>query len=356
MADELWLERLARLRAGERRALGQVCRALEELREPGLVRALYRTEAQSVPWVIGITGAPGVGKSSLVSALIEHFRAAGKRVGIVAVDPTSPFYGGALLGDRVRMQRHHADPDVFVHSVATHGAHGGLSLGTAELVMALGQWGASIVILETVGVGQAEFDVMSLADTTALVLAPGLGDDLQAQKAGIMEVADVYVVNKADLPGARRVVADVQSLLSLSDATRVQHGHHAHSVHSEPAATGSSDRQEIWPPRVVECSATSGQGISLLAQALNEHDVWLKTAPGRERLAARRKQAAARRIEVQLLEHLRAQRGSELAALAHAVSSAALDPHTAALRLLGSDAQTEESAETAGSTSNSNRP
>src|SRR6188768_571520 len=188
---------LAGVLAGDVRALARACRLVDE-RWPGhheLLSAAFPHSRSS--WWIGITGSPGVGKSTLTSRLIQHLRAQGQRVGVVAVDPSSPFSGGALLGDRIRMQAHWDDPEVFIRSLATRGAVGGLSRTTADIARVLSAWGARVVLIETVGVGQDELDVMHVAHTTLVVQAPGAGDDLQAAKAGLLECADVLVVNKA---------------------------------------------------------------------------------------------------------------------------------------------------------------
>jgi LAO/AO transport system kinase len=203
--------------SGDTRALGKACRLLDD-RRPGytdLARRLYAHGERS--WTLGVTGSPGAGKSTLTDRLISKFRQRGCRVGVVAVDPSSPFSGGALLGDRIRMQRHIEDDEVFIRSVATRGALGGLSRSTQDVSMALGAWGADPVIIETVGVGQDELDITMTAATTLLVVAPGMGDDVQAIKAGVVEATDVFVVNKADRDGADRAVHDLEVMLALGN-------------------------------------------------------------------------------------------------------------------------------------------
>lgn len=194
--------------------------------------------------VLGITGSPGVGKSTLTSALIKHFRSQGQRVGIVAVDPSSPVTGGALLGDRVRMMAHALDPDVVVRSMATRGRLGGLCAAAGAAVRIMAASGCSPVIIETVGVGQSEMDIIRLADLTLMVLAPGLGDEIQAMKAGILEVADLLVVNKTDCAGAEALIMDLE--------------------------TGLRGRKNPWQARVYKTVATAGQGIAELAIAIDE--------------------------------------------------------------------------------------
>lgn len=193
---------------------------------------------------VGITGPPGAGKSTLVNALTYALRAEGKRVGIVAVDPTSPFTGGAILGDRIRMTEHHADPAVFVRSMATRGQLGGLAAATGDLALLLDAAGFDVVLIETVGVGQDEIDVASAADVTGLVLVPGMGDDVQAIKAGIMEIADVYIVNKADQPGVDKLERELQFLLHLAP------------------------RSDGWRQPILRCVAPEGLGIAEVLAAV----------------------------------------------------------------------------------------
>ena len=210
-----WVEKI---RQGDPRALA---RGLSEVENRGpqaenLLRALFGFSGQA--WRIGITGAPGAGKSTLVNGLVTHLRKQGRSVAVVAVDPTSPYTGGAILGDRVRMQSHHGDPGVFIRSMATRGLLGGLAPATADVIVTLEASGRDVVIIETVGVGQAEIEVVKLASAVALVLTPSMGDNVQTLKAGIMEIADVFVVNKADQPGADRIQGQLEALLSLLPA------------------------------------------------------------------------------------------------------------------------------------------
>lgn len=237
----------------DRRALARAISLVENgtpQREELVVQAFrHRRKAP----VIGVTGAPGVGKSTLVDGLAACFREGGRTVGIVAVDPTSPFTGGAILGDRVRMQRHGHDPGVFIRSLATRGHLGGLSRATGEVIRLMDWFGFDVIIVETVGAGQSEVDIMGFATTVLVVTVPGLGDDVQAIKAGIMEIGDVFCVNKADREGVARAVMEIQMMLDF-----------------KPPGD--------WRPPVVEAIATTGQGIPELAQHLDEHRAHLESS------------------------------------------------------------------------------
>jgi LAO/AO transport system kinase len=260
-----------RVAAGDRRAVGRLITQLES-EDPAARAVLQQLHARlGRAHVIGVTGAPGTGKSTLVDRLIEHYRRAGLKVGVVAVDPSSPFSGGAILGDRIRMQGRATDPDVFIRSMGSRGALGGLSTHTADAVRALDAAGKDVVLVETVGVGQAEIDIVRLADTVLVVLVPNLGDDVQAVKAGIMEIADVFVVNKSDLTGADKVAGEVEANLSLA------HG-----------------RTE-WVPPIQRTTAEKGQGIADVAGAIAKHKAW-----------AQESGHWARRREARLFDEVRA--------------------------------------------------
>lgn len=242
---------IERFKAGETRALARLISLLEnqDPRHEDILKELFYLTGKA--YILGLTGSPGAGKSSLVDQVVKTLRSAGQTVGIIAVDPSSPFTGGALLGDRIRMQEHALDKGVFIRSMGTRGSLGGLAKTTKEVVKAMDAFGFDWVIIETVGVGQAELDIMHVADTTVVVLTPGAGDAIQTIKAGIMEIADVFAVNKCDLPGANKVVAEVQIML---DQQCLHDG---------------------WRPPVVPVSCLNGQGINDLVGDIQKHRTYL---------------------------------------------------------------------------------
>lgn len=243
-----------RLLKGDRRALARAITLVEDddPQARAIIRAIYPHTGRA--HVIGITGAPGYGKSTLVNAIARVYRQRGLTVGVVAVDPTSPFTGGALLGDRVRMRDLAGDPGVFIRSMASRGYLGGLARATAEVVLILDAAGYQRILVETVGVGQAEVDIARTAHTTVVVQAPGMGDEVQAIKAGILEIADVFAINKADQDGVERTEATLQMLLSMSAAS---------------AAT--SGREPTWAPPIVRTIGTRGEGVADLVDAIEAH-------------------------------------------------------------------------------------
>lgn len=259
MTDSIqsWVENI---REGNLRALSRAITAVEN-RTPvasALLKGLFPHSGRAQ--ILGLTGAPGAGKSTLVDALATEYRRRGKTIGIVAVDPTSPFTGGAILGDRIRMQSHFSDPGIFIRSMATRGSLGGLSSTTADVATVMDASGRDLVMIETVGVGQDEVDIVRLADITLVILVPGMGDDVQSIKAGIMEIADVFVINKADRDGADRVEREIKAMQSLAM------------------------RPDNWVPLVVKTVASEGVGIVELADAVESYQDFLqKTELGRKR-------------------------------------------------------------------------
>jgi LAO/AO transport system kinase len=320
---------LARVQAGDPLSLSRLCRRLEEgVADPAQVEALY---GHPRAHVIGVTGSPGAGKSTLVSRLITAFRRRGERVGVVAVDPTSPFTGGAVLGDRIRMQEHTEDSEVFVRSLATRGLSGGLSPATEEVVLALSLWGAGLVLVETVGVGQAELDVMDLADTLLVVVAPGMGDDVQAAKAGILEVADLLVVNKSDRPEAARTVAELQTMLALGKVTSSSATVAGHRPSATLDSAGQGDGS--WSIELHACAAEDGTGVTELVTALLRHRAWLDTAPGKERRLQRAERRVRRRLERVLVGAFEEVHAGLLTSLSRQVSSGGVTLAAASARV-----------------------
>ena len=314
-------ELLTGLERGERRALARLLTLVEDgsperLRE--VIGAIYPRTGKAR--VIGITGSPGVGKSTLTNSIAAALRRVDRTVAILAVDPSSPFSGGALLGDRVRMQSHHADPGVFIRSMASRGHLGGLSFATPQAVLVLDAAGFDDVIVETVGVGQSEVEIAATADTTVVALAPGMGDGIQAAKAGILEVADVFVINKADASGAGKLESELRGMLEMGHALEDPDG---------PAGW--------WPP-ILRTVAVRDEGIDEVVDAFGTHADWLvDTGRGEQR---RRDRALHLIREIALeqvrLRFARLDHGDDpvLDKLAHQVAARDLDPYTAADELL----------------------
>jgi LAO/AO transport system kinase len=283
---------------GDRRALARLLSYVENERE-----GIEQTLAVLFPhtgnaWVVGVTGAPGTGKSTLVNALAKAYRAQDKTVGILTVDPTSPFSGGALLGDRIRMRDLSGDSGVFIRSMATRGSLGGLSRATRDAARLLDAAGFDAILIETVGAGQSEVDIARTAHTTLVVEAPGLGDDVQAIKAGILEIADILVVNKADRPGANQTMRSLKAMLELGHpASRSRLiSHHGRLVEMEPAPNGHD--QALWLPPIVQTVATDGIGIVELVDAIDAHRKHLTDGKLFEQLQRQQ-------IEIELYDRLR---------------------------------------------------
>jgi LAO/AO transport system kinase len=304
---------VAAARDGRPRALARLISLVEngspQLRE--VLRLIAPQAGQAR--VIGLTGSPGVGKSTITGALVRAYRGQGLRVGVLAVDPTSPFTGGALLGDRVRMQDHATDDGVFIRSMASRGHLGGLSWAAPQALRILDAAGFDVIMVETVGVGQAEVAIASLADSTLVIVAPGMGDSVQASKAGILEIADIFVVNKSDRPGAQEAIRDLRTMLAMA-----------------------SYGEGAWKPPIVETMAASGQGIDDLVSFLNAHGAWLdESGEGERRRVARAREEITVLAVAQVRERLGALPGeARLEELAGQVASGKLDPYSAADQLI----------------------
>ncbi len=310
-----WSSRPAAATAPTGRAVARLISLVEDA-SPALreVMALLAPRAGHAR-VVGLTGSPGVGKSTSTNALVAAYRRRGLRVGVLAVDPSSPFSGGALLGDRVRMQDHALDEGVFIRSMASRGHLGGLSWATPQALRVLSAAGCDVVLVETVGVGQAEVEIASLADTTLVLLAPGMGDGIQAAKAGILEVADVFVVNKADRDGADTVVRDLRYMLSLGGTRK-----------------GADSTDDGWRVPILKTIAAKGEGADDVVDAIERHGAWLAETG---RLAQRRTDRAADEVEAIALTTLRERlgdlrTGTSLRDLAARVAAGELDPYAAA--------------------------
>jgi len=305
---------VAQARDGRPRAVARLISLVEDahpaLREVMAALAPHTGHAR----IVGLTGSPGVGKSTTTSAIVRALRAKGERVGVLAVDPSSPFSGGALLGDRIRMQEHALDPGVYIRSMASRGHLGGLSWSTPQAMRVLDAAGCDDVLIETVGVGQSEVEIASHADTTVVLLAPGMGDGIQAAKAGILEIGDIFVVNKADRDGADATVRDLRHMISL----------------------GERHEAGDWRPPVIRCIASTGDGIDELVTALDEHLDWARRTGA---LRRRRVGRAANEIETIAVTTLRERIGDlrdgrRMAELAERVVEGVTDPYAAADSLL----------------------
>jgi LAO/AO transport system kinase len=305
-----WIERL---HGGDARALARAISTVEN-RSPGwaeLLKAVFPKTGRAR--ILGLTGAPGAGKSTLVDQLAKHYRKHNRTVGIIAVDPTSPYSGGAILGDRIRMQDHFADPGIYIRSMATRGSLGGLARATADAATVLDAAGRDLIMIETVGVGQDEVDIVRLADITIVMLVPGMGDDVQSIKAGIMEIADIFVINKSDREGADRVEKEIRALQSLAS------------------------RHDRWTPPIVKTVASDGDGVGELAAAIAAYEAYLQ----KENLVLQHKVEnwQERLIEMlrdTLLEKAREQLGNgNVARYAEEVAEHKRDPYTLVEEIVG---------------------
>ena len=294
------------LRAGDARALARAISTVEN-HAPGwsdLLKALFPHTGKAR--IIGLTGAPGAGKSTLVDHLARLYRKEKRTVGIVAVDPTSPYTGGAILGDRIRMQEHFSDPGIYIRSMATRGSLGGLARATADVTTVLDASGRDVILIETVGVGQDEVDIVRLADITIVILVPGMGDDVQTIKAGIMEIADIFVINKSDHEGAERVEREIRAMQALSA------------------------RHDGWTPPIVKTVASEGQGIQQLALVIAEYEAYLEKENRAQKKSVNNwQQRLVEMLRDAMLEKARAQLGDgNLARFAAEVAEHKRDPYS----------------------------
>jgi LAO/AO transport system kinase len=297
-----WVERI---RAGDARALARAISVVEN-RLPGwdgLLRVLFPHSGRAR--ILGLTGAPGAGKSTLVDQLVRYYRKAQRSIGVIAVDPTSPYTGGAILGDRIRMQDHYSDPGIFIRSMATRGSLGGLARTTADVTTVLDASGRDLILIETVGVGQDEIDIVRLAEITVVILVPGMGDDVQTIKAGIMEIADIFVINKSDREGAERVEREIRVMQSLAL------------------------RSDNWVPPIVKTVAHEGKGIEELAGTIRQYESFLQ----RENLVVKRtiqnwRERLVEMLRDRMLEKANQQLGSRLEQFAEEVAAHKRDPYT----------------------------
>jgi LAO/AO transport system kinase len=317
-AISTWVENI---RSGDVRSLARAISTIEDGRpeSAALLKELFPFSGRAR--VIGLTGSPGAGKSTLVDQLAREYRKQQRTVGIIAVDPTSPYTGGAILGDRIRMQAHHADPGIYIRSMATRGFLGGLARATTDVATVLDASGKDLVLIETVGVGQDEVDIVRLADVTVVILVPGMGDDVQTIKAGIMEIADIFVINKSDREGADRVEREIRAMQTLSL------------------------RKDKWVPPVVKTVAVDGKGVADLAAAIAAYEEYL----GKQDLLVKKKISSWRERLVEmlreaLLERLRNERlqESDIAHLAGEIAAHRRDPYSLVEEIVGSFSWSEK--------------
>jgi LAO/AO transport system kinase len=300
------------LRAGNPRALARAITAVEN-RTPEsaeLLKTLFPHTGQAR--VIGLTGSPGAGKSTLVDQLAREYRKVGKTVGIIAVDPTSPYTGGAILGDRIRMGSHYADPGIYIRSMATRGSLGGLARTTADVASVLDASGRDVVLIETVGVGQDEIDIVRLAEVTVVILVPGMGDDVQTIKAGIMEIADVFVINKSDRDGAERVEREIRAMQSLSV------------------------RKDEWVPPIVKTVANDGTGVPELANAIAKYQEFLgRSDIGRQKRLQNWRDRLVEMLRDSVLERVMREQNGRLEKYAEEIAEHKRDPYSLVEEIVG---------------------
>ena len=305
MAND-FAQTIASLRGGDARALSRAISIVENRAHgwSALLKALFPHTGHAR--ILGLTGAPGAGKSTLVDQLAKHYRKQQNTIGIIAVDPSSPYTGGAILGDRIRMQDHHADPGIYIRSMATRGSLGGLARTTADVATVLDASGRDLIMIETVGVGQDEIDIVRLADITVVILVPGMGDDVQTIKAGIMEIADIFVINKSDRDGADRVEREIRAMQSLAM------------------------RADGWTPPIVKTVASEGRGIAELAAAIADYETHLKSANlGQKRTIHNWQQRLIEMIRDAMLDRARDQLTSQqLEAYAAEIAAHRRDPYS----------------------------
>jgi LAO/AO transport system kinase len=330
---------LERVLANDPRAIGLAMRLVDDdaAGSHELLKALWPHTGKA--WVLGVTGNPGAGKSTLVDRLIQAYRARGSRVGVVAVDPSSPYTGGAILGDRIRMSRHAIDDGVFIRSLATRGHLGGLTRSARDVVRVLDASGYDVVIVETVGVGQDELEITHTAHSTLVVMAPGMGDEVQATKAGILECADVFAVNKADREGADSAVRDLELMISLgNESIRALSRVRGHATHSSadgfapsggPGAAGEGTDGR-WTPPIVKCVASRGDGVAEVVEALVRHRAWVEsTELGKAGRRARLAEQIREALREALIEAAVHDLGSYVDEAVRAVDTRSIDPYTA---------------------------
>ena len=316
-------ELIEKVLQGHRRAISRCISLIENdgAEAQAVMQALYPHTGQA--HIVGVTGPPGTGKSTLVNELAKLYRTRGSTVGIIAVDPTSPFSGGAILGDRIRMRDVAGDPGIFIRSMATRGSLGGLARATADAIKVLDAAGYPIIFVETVGAGQAEVDIAKTAHTTIVVEAPGLGDDIQAIKAGIMEIADIFAVNKADREGVEHTVTALEMMLDMNHASRL--------------ARSGPEEKAIWRPPVCRTIAIRGEGVPELVEAIEAHRAYLReTGSLVERERARVEKEFRRLLEQRLMQRLLEQTPpQQLTELIERIAAREIDPYTAVEKLIG---------------------